>query len=263
MRALVSAGVPTAAPLQRLDDGGWLEQCVLKPVAAFAWVDGHFTCQAKVTAGLCHALGEALAHLHAATPYCAPLPPSRFEPPDLMKRLDFAARAAPELAEAADAIGGKLEVYAGKRTAEMPSGLIHGDLFRENVLWQDGALRSLVDFECAGQGRYAYDLMVSMLAWCFGHRFDMALVGALLRGYCRHRRLTAREIQGLHVEAALGCLRFATTRLVDFSLPTRPGDTPVRDFRRFLARLEALERGAGTELVALATDASAGLQRRP
>jgi Ser/Thr protein kinase RdoA (MazF antagonist) len=67
---------------------------------------------------------------------------------------------------------------------------------------------------------------------------------AMIRGYHSVRPLSEPELAAFEVEAALGCLRFATTRITDFEL-RRSGDAPPgRDFRRFLGRLAAVEAGA-------------------
>ena len=72
---------------------------------------------------------------------------------------------------------------------------------------------------------------------------------ALLEGYRGVRALQSEELRALPVEGAFVCLRFATTRLTDFSLRTPEGTPPVRHYQRFLARLEALEQGALTPLI--------------
>ncbi len=51
-------------------------------------------------------------------------------------------------------------------------GLIHGDLFRDNVLWREGEISALLDFESASRGSRPFDLMVTILAWCFGDSLD-------------------------------------------------------------------------------------------
>jgi hypothetical protein len=62
------------------------------------------------------------------------------------------------------------------------------------------------------------------------------------------RPLSGAEWAALDVESAFACLRFATTRITDFELRRENGAPPVRDFRRFLARLAAVEAGALDEL---------------
>jgi Ser/Thr protein kinase RdoA (MazF antagonist) len=66
----------------------------------------------------------------------------------------------------------------------------------------------------------------------------------MLEGYHALRPLEARELATARVEAGLACLRFATTRITDYSMRAAVGQPPLRDYRRFLARLAAVEGGA-------------------
>jgi homoserine kinase type II len=122
--------------------------------------------------------------------------------------------------------------------------VIHGDLFRDNVLWQGGEIAALIDFESAAHGPFCFDVTVTVCAWCYGSGFSSRLVRALLGGYMAVRPLGAEEREGLVVEGAIACLRFATTRITDFSMRAEAGQPPVRDYRRFLSRLDELEAGA-------------------
>ena len=103
---------------------------------------------------------------------------------------------------------------------------------------------ALLDFESACAGNFAYDLMVTALAWCYGSEFDLGLVRALFAGYRAARPVPLGEVNAMKSEGALACLRFATTRLTDFSLRVPEGALPGRDFQRFLARLSAIDAGA-------------------
>jgi Ser/Thr protein kinase RdoA (MazF antagonist) len=140
----------------------------------------------------------------------------------------------------------RLARYEAERTRiSAPRGVIHSDLFRDNVLWDSrGDLLALLDFESACDGAFAYDVMVTICAWCYTSQFETELVEALLRGYHGVRPIVGAEVAALKVEGAVGCLRFATTRITDFSLRAPPGQPPVRDYRRFLQRLAAIESGA-------------------
>jgi Ser/Thr protein kinase RdoA (MazF antagonist) len=102
----------------------------------------------------------------------------------------------------------------------------------------------LLDFESAFHGPFLYDVLVTMAAWCYRDAFDLELAKGLAEGYVAERPLEAHEKHALRVEGALGMLRFATTRITDFSLRVPKGERPVRDYRRFLARLSAIEAGA-------------------
>ncbi len=250
--ALAEAGVPTPAPLE-LVEGGYIAEHAGKPVAIYPWIDGTILCQTRVDAAAAAAVGAALAHMHGSGVRVAG--EGRFRVADVEARLARIEREAPaDLAVAVPLIRERLEHYAPLRDRDLPQGLIHGDLFRDNVLWSGGRILALIDFESAARGAYAYDVMATLLAWCYGDGFEPELVRALLSGYHAVRPLEKRELDALPVEGAIACLRFATTRITDFAMRAPPGQPPVRDYRRFLARLVALENGA-------IDDAVAGLRR--
>ena len=120
------------------------------------------------------------------------------------------------------------------------------------MLWRDAAgaeLLALLDFESASAGVFVYDVMVCVHAWCYGSRFEPELVRGLLAGYRRERALEPEERAAIVHQGALAALRFATTRLTDFSLRAPPGQPPARDYRRFLDRLDALENGVLSSII--------------
>ncbi len=245
LQKLDAAGVPTPAPLSRVDGEGSLSEHVGKPVALLPWVEGAWLRQREVTPAHCVELGRALASVHLASSRLPAMGEGRFRVEDLRERLSFVRhRGRTELAEAAKVLRGLIEQWEPRRTSALPHGVIHGDLFRDNVLWRDGRIAALIDFESASDGPFAYDLMVCLLAWCFSDRFESSLAAALLQGYRSLRAQTAEERGALLAEGAIACVRFATTRITDFSMRCPAGTSPKRDYRRFLARLEALQGGA-------------------
>jgi homoserine kinase type II len=242
---LSSVGVPVPVPRARAE-GGHVGELAGKPFAVYPWVDGEVVCQARVTEAHMDAIGTALGRIHAATPRVTPLSGGRFRPEDLRGRLARIRAESPSHAADADLIESRLDVYVPKRDRGLPAGVIHGDLFRDNTLFVRGTTRiaSLVDFESASQGCFAFDMMVTLLAWCYGDAFREDLVNAFLSAYSAVRPVTAQERDALPIEGAIACLRFATTRITDFAMRTPPGQTPGRDYRRFLGRLAAIEAGA-------------------
>jgi homoserine kinase type II len=241
LNELSREGVPTTRPLSA--GGSPLAFVSGKPFALYPWVDGDIVCQQRVTAAHCAAVGEALARLHASTSHVTRLAGGRFRIEDLLTRLDRIEQASPEHRDAALHIRRRLRHYTARRNPDIPSGVIHGDLFRDNVLWQGNRIAALIDFESASHGSFAFDVMVTIHAWCYGDAFRPDLIDAMLAGYHAVRRFEPVELTALPVEGAIAALRFATTRITDFSMRTPPGQRPLRDYRRFLARLEALENG--------------------
>lgn len=240
LNELKASGVPVVLPLANTE----LPTYQGKPFAVFPFVDGEILCQARVTPEVCRKVGTALAKVHLATPDLSHLPEGRFNRADLELRLDqIEAEAPSDLIEAARRIRGIAQRYAERRDPSLPRGLIHGDLFRDNVLWQKNEIAALIDFESASAGPFAFDVAVALLAWCYADHFDADLVRGLLSGYHAERPLSKQEQLALPVEAGLVCVRFATTRITDYSMRARPGEAPIRDYRRFLTRLTEIESG--------------------
>jgi homoserine kinase type II len=238
---LSACGVCVAAPLQPKTDAIALAKG--KPFAVYPWIAGEDLCHGRLLPENCATLGGALARVHLATPCLSCIPQGRFGVAELFGRLDFIEENSKAHAADASRIRAALTRHAAARNTALPSGLTHGDLFRDNVLWQGSSISALLDFESACRGPFLYDLMVCVLAWCYTSAFDLARVASLVAGYQAVRPLTSAERAAYVNEGALACLRFATTRITDFAMRTPPGDTPKRAYQRFLTRLEALEAG--------------------
>lgn len=239
---LARAAIPVTEALPR---SGPLPLHAGKPFVVFPWIDGEILCLARVTEDACHKLGRALAAVHVASLALPRLGPGRFRPLDMRQRLAEVERSVtrPGLLDHVHEVQFLYEHWEKQRALDLPSGVVHGDLFRDNVLWKDGEIAALLDFESAFHGPFAYDLMVTIAAWCYRDAFELTLVRALFDGYTSVRPLTDAERRALPVEGALGCLRFATSRITDFELRTPEGQRPARDFRRFIARLDAIVSG--------------------
>jgi homoserine kinase type II len=245
---LAAAGVSTPAPLPLAEagegDGRFVATVRDKPVCLFPFVEGKHRCQASVTAADVSAVGAQLARVHRVGQQFASADgltaDSRFSIADLRARLaTLPAELSPDVSDAARLLTSRLDDLASQPSREEPLPLIHGDLFRDNVLFTDASV-TLLDFESASIGSASFDLMVTLLAWCFGDDLDNDLCRALVAGYQRVRPLTEAELAGLAPAGLFACVRFATTRITDYELRPR-GVGVYKDYRRFLARLAALE----------------------
>lgn len=239
--------VQTPCPLPRVDRKGFTvlhedERSHARPLAVFPWREGESLCQRLVTPRASREVGAALARIHLVGRDFQEARCGRYRIEDLRERLvTIAACEREELAEMAPRIADKLDRAASERDEALPAGIIHGDLFRDNVLWQEGKIVALLDFESASSGGFAYDLMVTALAWCHGDDLDLGLVRAMLEGYERVRPLTEAERRALSTEAKIAALRFTITRITDVAMRAKPGEVPKKDWRRFWARHERVE----------------------
>ncbi|WP_437861567.1 homoserine kinase [Sorangium sp. So ce363] len=268
---LAAGGVATPQPLRRRDAASGSEGAAFvaehagKPVALFPWVAGASLCQARVTPDATRRVGAALARVHLVGASFEGANTSRFDLDSLDQRLRGLRSPAgakstapapapalpPDVAAAVDELTGRLErIRAAAPRTPGPQTLIHGDLFRDNVLWEAGEISALLDFESASRGSAAFDLAVTMLAWCFGDDLDPDLVAALAAGYTAVRPLSTEERDRLFHESVIAALRFSITRITDFELRPK-GSGVYKDFRRFLARQRTLERLGPEGLLAL------------
>jgi homoserine kinase type II len=241
LERLARAGVQTPSPLRR-PNGELVSTVHGKPAALFPWVDGGMRCQASVTPGDVRAVGEALARMHLAAAGEA-RGPGRFRFDDLSARLDRIGESGhPDFAPRVPALRASLEWAQAVRDPGLSTGVVHGDLFRDNVLWDGaGRISALLDFESAFDGKHGFDLMVTVLAWCVGDALDPTLAQALYAGYTAVRPLGEREVAGLWPEGCFAAMRFTITRITDFAMRA---DTTrarvVKDWRRFEMRFDKL-----------------------
>jgi homoserine kinase type II len=221
-----------------------------KPVAVFARVHGEELCQRLVTADYAHEVGRALALAARAAESFPIVRSGRFTLGNV-RALHARARAEarPELDETLARLSQLADELEMNLPTSLPRGVVHGDLFRDNVLWQGHRVVALLDWESASDGVLVYDLAVTLLAWCCGDHFDWVLARALTGGYVAERLLSDDEWQGLWWHMRMGCLRFATTRISDVYLRGRAVNG-YKDYRRFLMRLDALETETPETLVA-------------
>jgi homoserine kinase type II len=238
---LAERGVPTPRPMHRTNADGFIAEHRSKPVAVFPWRDGEILCQKRVDDRAAHRVGAALAKVHVAGASFEGSEPSRFGAEQLMARIaDLRARElTKEIAGAVDRLARALDERLARGPAEGSIPVIHGDLFRDNVLWSGGEIAALLDFESASSGLAAFDVMVTALSWCFGDRLEIGLVRALGAGYASERTLSLGERAALFDEARFAAIRFSVTRITDFELRPR-GSGVYKDYRRFLARLDAI-----------------------
>jgi homoserine kinase type II len=241
--ALFSASIPVARPL-RLRDGSLCTAHDGKPFAMYERLQGEVMCQKGVTPAIARSVGRALAQVHEAPLGTLEVGPSRFGFDGIRARLvRVSSSGRDDLTAAVDRLGELANRLERERPSDLPQGLIHGDLFRDNVLISEEEVAGLLDFESASLGPFVYDLMVTLLAWCFGDGLDPALSRAMVEGYLGVRQLSPEERAAMVIEGSVACLRFATTRLTDFSLRVPAGERPGRDYSRFFERLDALQGG--------------------
>jgi homoserine kinase type II len=253
---LAAGGVVTPPPVAARDGRPYapLSSARGKWVSVFPWRDGTHLAADDVTTDRASELGAALASLHLVG---LELPASWrrgsiYDHDHLVGRYKrFEDAMDPELARAIDVIGEELSI--GSRAHHLrgraTTGIIHGDLFRDNVLWEGDRLAAILDFEQASGGSLAYDLGVCINDWCWTGTPRIDLAAALLAGYQRVRTLVPADREALPIEVRAAAARFTITRITDVYLARVTN--PDKDFRAFLARSEAWRGPALGQLTAV------------
>lgn len=244
LKHLAQRGVRTPRPLNRVDlESEALCEYAGKPVLLFPWVNGVSLCQKQIDEAHILEVGRRLARIHKAGADFQGAPPNRFSREALLQRLEGidsskAALAKPDVQEAIAHLKARLKAHPEPAFA-LRLGVVHGDIFRDNVLWQGDEIAAILDFESASQGTAPFDLGVTLLAWCYGDTFHAGFCAAMSKGYRSERLFSKEELDILFDETCFAAMRFATTRITDFELRGLPGS--YRDFRRYLKRLRDLE----------------------
>ena len=216
MEHLAAAGVNCPLPV-RDKDGRNLGRLAGRAAALITFLEGFWV--RKPTAAHCAEVGRALAELHAAgRTYPATrrnaLGPKGWRP--LFERFETRADdIAPALAAT---IASELTALVPAWPKDLPQGVIHADLFPDNVFFLGARLSGLIDFYFACNDALAYDLAICLNAWCFEPNFSYNVTKgrALLKGYEAVRRLGADEIAAFPLLARGAALRFLLTRAHDW-----------------------------------------------
>ena len=212
-----------------------------RPVAVFEVIGGTMSCQAGVTPARAAAVGAILAQTHRVTADFAVRRRGRFTLEDIARRLESPeVRERPELAPAVAAATEALEEVQTTWPPDLALGVVHGDLFRDNVHWEGDRIVALIDWESASDGALVYDLAVTLLAWCWADDLDWDLARALIRGYTDVRPPSPEERAALRLACMAAATRFTATRITDYYLRDGIGERVIKDYRRFLRRLEAI-----------------------
>ncbi len=219
---LAARGLTCPQPV-RGRGGEALGRLVNRPAAIFTFLDGMWIRRPNVAH--CGAVGDALARLHLAGADFAMTRRNALSIEGWRSLFDAAGGRADTVQKGLSAaIGRELAWLEGEWPRDLPQGVIHADLFPDNVFFLGDRLSGLIDFYFACTDSLAYDVAICLNAWCFepDRSYNITKGRALLNGYMRARKLNAREIAALPTLCRGAALRFLLTRLVDW-LEVPPG----------------------------------------
>jgi len=213
---LAAQAVPCPIPV-RDRRGAALQIVCERSAALFTFLKGISARRPSVPH--CAAVGAALASLHLAG---RSFPMRRENSLSLggwrKLRAAIGAQADDFTPGLSDLLDRELAFLGAAWPAGLPEGVIHADLFPDNVLFLEGDVSGMIDFYFACNDLLAYDVAICLNAWCFetDHSFNITKARGLLEGYRGVRPMSAKETEALPVLARGAALRFLLTRTYDW-----------------------------------------------
>jgi homoserine kinase type II len=182
----------------------------------------------------CKVIGDVLGRMHVVGQQFQSYRPTERGP---IWRQQIAGRLLPLLDEdSAELLANELAFQSGYADLDLPSGLTHSDLFRDNALFDDDELKGIIDFYYACDEYLLYDLSVAVNDWCVDQdgRLDQTRYQALMFAYSAQRPLTESEMANLNLVLRAAALRFWLSRLQDKHFPREGELTQIKDPDAFL-----------------------------
>lgn len=234
MAFLAEHDVPSAHPIAD-DQGSYIRILNNKPAALVRRLQGKSI--ERPTPDHCRAVGSALGEMHKIG---KTFPEHRNNDRGPVWWYETEQRLLPYLDnEDADLLHAEIRYQTSKRLLDLPRGVIHGDLFRDNVLFVDHRLTGIIDFYYACNDVLLYDVAISANDWCSMEdgSMDDSLLKAFLSAYRQQRPPVADEHEAWSVMLRAAALRFWLSRLHDQYYPRQGEITHIKDpqvFKRIL-----------------------------
>jgi homoserine kinase type II len=236
MEHLHARGISCPQPVKN-NGGAMLGKVAGRPAAMITFLDGMWI--RRPSAGHCAALGAALAKLHLAGLDFKKSRANALSVAGWRPLYENCRERANELHhDLQQCLTAELSHLETAWPHELPQGVIHADLFPDNVFFLGDKLSGLIDFYFACTDALAYDVAICLNAWCFetDHSYNVTKGRSLLQAYAHERALSQEERRALPLLARGAAMRFLLTRLVDwFDVPAgalvRPKD-PLEYYRK-------------------------------
>jgi len=227
MQHLAAKGLSCPLPLPR-KDGELLGELSGRPAALISFLEGMWL--RKPEAKHCREVGKALAAMHLAGEGFEIKRPNALSVEGWKVLWEKSEDRADEVEKGLkDEIRPEIDCLAAHWPKDLPAGVIHADLFQDNVFFLGDELSGLIDFYFACNDLLAYDVSICLNAWCFEKdgAYNVTKGKALLEGYQSVRPLSEAELEALPLLARGSALRFFLTRLYDW-LTTPEGALVVK-----------------------------------
>jgi homoserine kinase type II len=242
MQHLVGRGISCPLPVKD-HSGRTLKELAGRPAVLITFLEGLWVRRPNIEH--CHALGDALAHLHLAGADFPMFRENDLSLPGWRSLVQSIGTAANEVIPGLAAELAQELAYLEKHwPSDLPQGVIHADLFPDNVFFLGDKVSGLIDFYFACNDALAYDVAVCLNAWCFepDGSFNITKARAMLQAYEGVRPLSAEELRWLPTLARGAALRFLLTRSYDWLNTDENALVRFKDPNEYLRKLRFHQR---------------------
>ncbi len=213
---LAAKGLNCPVPIKNRQ-GKSLGHLAGRPAAVISFLEGMWVRRPNVSH--CEQLGAALAKMHEAGQDFELSRPNALSVSGWRPLFAMCTDRADSVQKGLQAeIEAELDFMEQNWPDDLPKGIIHADLFPDNVFFLRSELSGLIDFYFACNDLLAYDIAICINAWCFeaDDMFNVTKIRALLKGYQSVRKLNKAELAALPLLSRGAALRFLLTRLYDW-----------------------------------------------
>lgn len=216
MNHLSAKGFSCPQPV-RTRSGDMLSSLNDRPAAVVTFLDGVW--HRKVRPAHCYALGSELARMHDFGADFAMVRENNLSVASWRPLLESCGLQSDSVKPGLYAqLETEIDFLEAAWPADLPRGVVHADLFPDNVFFLGDAVSGFIDFYFACTDMLVYDLAICLNAWCFesDHSFNVTKARQLISAYDAVRKLSDAEREALPVLARGAATRFLLTRLYDW-----------------------------------------------
>lgn len=237
MEHLKDEAIPCPLPIKGRD-GQALRSLCDRPAAIVSFLDGMWP--RRIKPEHCEKIGSAMAHLHTASDGFSMRRENDLSMTSWLPLFEDSADQADTLRKNLKSdLETELNFLQTAWPNNLPAGVIHADLFPDNVFFHQGEVSGIIDFYFACNDFFAYEIAICLNAWCFeiDLSFNVTKAKRLLNGYRKVREFTEAELEALPILARGSAMRFLLTRLYDWLHTPKNALVTPKDPLEYLEKL--------------------------
>ena len=241
MKNIFNENFPSPEPIIN-KNGNYITEIFGKKAAVVSFLEG--TSKKNLTPGNCHEVGIYTAKLHMITKNLNIKRTNRLSVNSwrlIYRKIQRdCSKIYPDLTKI---IERNLEIIEDKWPKNIPRGIIHADLFPDNIFFKGNKLTGIIDFYFSCYDFYALEIAICLNALCFEGKnknlsFNVTKAKKLIDGYSSIRKLTEEEKESLKILCHGAAMRFLLTRVFDYLNLTEDALVKIKDTVEYLKRLE-------------------------